>query len=107
MECARSLWEPATPPMGSAALSLDLAAPRAPSSTPVLPPPSAPPTICSGGGWLGADGAAASETFFFGGMLMKMMKINEEDEDLARENAGSGSHNFHAPYLARQRCRGF
>ena len=97
MECARSLWEPATPLMGSAALSWDLAAPWVPSSTRVLPPAPAPPTVCSGGGWLGADGAAASETFFFGGILMKMVKIYEEDEDLARKNTGSGSHNFDAP----------
>ena len=32
--------------------------------------------------------------------------VDEEDEDLARVNAGSGSHNLDAPYLARQRCRG-
>ena len=32
--------------------------------------------------------------------------VDEEDEDLARVNAGSGSHNLDAPYLARQRCQG-
>ena len=32
--------------------------------------------------------------------------VDEEDEDLARVNTGSGSHNLDAPYLARQRCQG-
>ena len=32
--------------------------------------------------------------------------VDEDDEDLARVNAGSGSHNFDAAYLACQRCRG-
>ena len=31
--------------------------------------------------------------------------VDEENEDLARVDAGSGSHNLDAPYLARQRCR--
>ena len=83
-----------------AALSLDLAAPRAPSSMSVLPSVSAPPLVCSGGGGIDVDGTAASEAFFFDGMLMK------ENEDLARVNAGSGSHNLDAPYLAHQRCLG-
>ena len=30
----------------------------------------------------------------------------DEDDDVARANTGSGSHNLDAPYLARQRCRG-
>ena len=39
--------------------------------------------------------------------LMKLlMKLGEVDEECARANAGSGSHNLDAPYLARQRCRG-
>ena len=58
-----------------AALSLDLAALRAPLSTPILPPVSTPPPVCSGGGESDADGIAASESFFFGGMSMKTMKI--------------------------------
>src|SRR3954464_5720115 len=32
--------------------------------------------------------------------------VDEDDEDLACANAGSGSHNLDAPYLARQRCQG-
>src|SRR3954468_639662 len=32
--------------------------------------------------------------------------VDEEDGGLARVDAGSGSHNLDAPYLARQRCRG-
>src|SRR3954467_5746277 len=32
--------------------------------------------------------------------------VDEDDEDLACADAGSGSHNLDAPYLARQRCRG-
>src|SRR4051812_3286274 len=32
--------------------------------------------------------------------------VDEDDGDLARADAGSGSHNLDAPYLARQRCRG-
>ena len=58
-----------------AALSLDLAALRAPSSTPTLPPASTPPPICSGDGESDADRTAASESFFFSGMSMKTMKI--------------------------------
>ena len=38
--------------------------------------------------------------------LLLWWHVDEEDEDLARVNAGSGSHNLDAPYLARQRCRG-
>ena len=38
--------------------------------------------------------------------LLLRWHVDEEDEDLARVNAGSGSHNLDAPYLARQRCRG-
>ena len=33
-------------------------------------------------------------------------EAGEVDEECARANAGSGSHNLDAPYLARQRCRG-
>src|SRR3954468_8174077 len=33
-------------------------------------------------------------------------EFGEVDEECARANAGSGSHNLDAPYLARQRCRG-
>ena len=33
-------------------------------------------------------------------------EAGEVDEECARVNAGSGSHNLDAPYLARQRCRG-
>ena len=58
-----------------AALSLDLAALWAPSSTPIPPPASTPPPVCSGGGGSDADGTAASEPFFFDGMSMKTMKI--------------------------------
>ena len=75
LECARSLSEPATPPMGSTALSLDLAAPWASSSMPVLLPASTPPPVCFGGGGIDVDGIAATEAFFFGGMSMKKMKI--------------------------------
>src|SRR4051812_26866299 len=32
--------------------------------------------------------------------------VDKDDEGLACANAGSGSHNLDAPYLARQRCRG-
>src|SRR4051812_26784926 len=32
--------------------------------------------------------------------------VDEDDEGLACANAGSGSHNLDAPYLAHQRCRG-
>src|SRR3954467_10191929 len=32
--------------------------------------------------------------------------VDEDDADLACADAGSGSHNLDAPYLARQRCRG-
>src|SRR3954469_16495176 len=32
--------------------------------------------------------------------------VDEDDGGLARADAGSGSHNLYAPYLARQRCRG-
>ena len=38
--------------------------------------------------------------------LLLRWHVDEEDEDLARVNVGSGSHNLDAPYLARQRCRG-
>src|SRR3954468_6613793 len=38
--------------------------------------------------------------------LLLRRHVDEDDEDLARANAGSGSHNLDAPYLARQRCRG-
>src|SRR3954466_8547956 len=38
--------------------------------------------------------------------LLLRRHVDEVDEDLARVNAGSGSHNLDAPYLARQRCRG-
>ena len=38
--------------------------------------------------------------------LLLRWHVDEEDEDLARVNAGSGSHNLNPPYLARQRCRG-
>ena len=38
--------------------------------------------------------------------LLLRWHVDEEDEDQARVNAGSGSHNLDAPYLARQRCRG-
>ena len=57
------------------ALSLDVAALRAPTPTPILPPAFTPPPVCSGGGGSDADGTAASEFFFFGGMSMKTMKI--------------------------------
>src|SRR3954469_24593919 len=39
--------------------------------------------------------------------LLLRRHVDEVDEDSARVNAGSGSHNLDAPYLARQRCRGF
>ena len=38
--------------------------------------------------------------------LLLRWHVDEENEDLARVTAGSGSHNLNAPYLARQRCRG-
>src|SRR3954471_7973781 len=38
--------------------------------------------------------------------LLLRWHVDEDDGDLARADAGSGSHNFDAPYLARQRCRG-
>ena len=38
--------------------------------------------------------------------LLLRWHVDEDDEDLARVNAGSGSHNLDAPYPARQRCRG-
>ena len=38
--------------------------------------------------------------------LLLRWHVDEDDEDLVRVNAGSGSHNLDAPYLARQRCRG-
>ena len=58
-----------------AALSLDLAALRAPLWTPILPPASTPPPVCSEGSESDADGTTSSESFFFGGMSMKTMKI--------------------------------
>ena len=38
--------------------------------------------------------------------LLLRRHVDEDDEDLARAHAGSGSHDLDAPYLARQRCRG-
>ena len=38
--------------------------------------------------------------------LLLRWHVDEENEDLARVDAGSGSHSLDAPYLARQRCRG-
>ena len=38
--------------------------------------------------------------------LLLRWHVGEDDEDLARVHAGSGSHDLDAPYLARQRCRG-
>ena len=38
--------------------------------------------------------------------LLLRWHVDEEVEDLARVNVGSGSHNLDSPYLARQRCRG-
>ena len=38
--------------------------------------------------------------------LLLRWHVDEEDEDLARVHAGSGSHKLDTPYLARQRCRG-
>ena len=38
--------------------------------------------------------------------LLLRRHVDEDDEDLSCVNAGSGSHNLDAPYLARQRCRG-
>ena len=58
-----------------AALSLDLAALRTPSSTPILPLASTPPPVCSGGGESDADGMDAFESIFICGMSMKTMKI--------------------------------
>ena len=41
-----------------------------------------------------------------GAVVDEADKFGEVDEECARANAGSGSHNLDAPYLARQRCRG-
>ena len=38
--------------------------------------------------------------------LLLRWHVDEENEDLARVDAGSGSNSLDAPYLARQRCRG-
>ena len=38
--------------------------------------------------------------------LLLRWHVDQEDEDLAHVNAGSGSQILNAPYLARQRCRG-
>src|SRR3954463_3595992 len=38
--------------------------------------------------------------------LLLRWHVDEDDEDLACADAGSGSHNLDAPYLARQRCQG-
>ena len=38
--------------------------------------------------------------------LLLRWHVDEDDEDLARVHARSGSHDLDAPYLARQRCRG-
>src|SRR4051812_21335622 len=38
--------------------------------------------------------------------LLLRRHVDEDDGNLACADAGSGSHNFDAPYLARQRCRG-
>src|SRR4051812_25115734 len=38
--------------------------------------------------------------------LLLRRHVDEDDEDLARVSAGSGSHNLDAPYLARQSCWG-
>ena len=38
--------------------------------------------------------------------LLLQWHVDEGNEDLARVNTGSGSHNLDAPYLARQRCQG-
>src|SRR3954471_14864905 len=38
--------------------------------------------------------------------LLLLWHVDEDDGDLACADAGSGSHNFDAPYLARQRCWG-
>ena len=38
--------------------------------------------------------------------LLLRWNVGEDDEDLARVHAGTGSHDLDAPYLARQRCRG-
>ena len=38
--------------------------------------------------------------------LLLRWHVDEENADLARVNAGSGSHNLDAPYLACQICRG-
>ena len=40
------------------------------------------------------------------GSLFLRWHVDEENEDLARVNAGSGSHNLDDPYLARQICWG-
>src|SRR3954468_22651627 len=41
-----------------------------------------------------------------GAVVEEADEFGEVDEECARVNAGSGSHNLDAPYLARQRCRG-
>ena len=41
-----------------------------------------------------------------GAVVDEADEFGEVDEECARVNAGSGSHNLDAPYLARQRCRG-
>src|SRR3954462_7971668 len=38
--------------------------------------------------------------------LLLRWHVDEDDEDLVCADAGSGSHNLDAPYLACQRCRG-
>src|SRR3954462_3772037 len=38
--------------------------------------------------------------------LLLRWHVDEDDEDLAYADAGSGSHNLGAPYLVRKRCRG-
>src|SRR3954467_11692688 len=41
-----------------------------------------------------------------GAVVDEADESGEVDEECDRANAGSGSHNLDAPYLARQRCRG-
>src|SRR3954471_4522937 len=41
-----------------------------------------------------------------GAVVDEADEFGEVDEECARVNAGSGSHNLDAPYLARQRWRG-
>src|SRR4051812_29498815 len=41
-----------------------------------------------------------------GAVVDEADEFGEVDEECAHVNAGSGSHNLDAPYLARQRCRG-